>query len=455
MAVRQPKTKYKEEGDMKNKIWLFGLVVLLSLIPIAVLAQNEPPVADAGPDQSVYTGDSAVLQGTATDPDDNPIIYWHWVVVDAPTNSTWFLSGDANPVAYLTPNNPGDYVLAFVVGDAYAYSSPDYVTVHVADNLPPVAVATADKTSGPAPLTVCFDGSQSYDPEGGPLLYDWDFNDGSNAQVAALCHTFLNAGTYTVTFGVGDVRGAWDFEVLSIVANQITNHPPVSSPTVTPQSGSAPLAVQFTANASDPDGDALTYAWDFGDGATSTEENPAHTYEASGSFVAWLTVSDGADAVSVSLPISVSPGIDLNVTRAEIQFKGRQSTLASVEIQAELYASIPAPDDVVAIYLDGAEVFAAPFSDFVLVQEHGQDVPGVYKLKAKHLWVKIDFVDNWLSVDAGKVALPGYDPANGVNIEVMLGEDVAVDNIQPVDDKADRHYRHHRLSRGWDHCGGH
>ena len=48
-------------------------------------------------------------------------------------------------------------------------SVPDVITVTVADNLPPVAIATADKTDGPAPLTVQFDGSQSYDPEGKPL----------------------------------------------------------------------------------------------------------------------------------------------------------------------------------------------------------------------------------------------------------------------------------------------
>lgn len=53
---------------MKNKIWLFGLVVLLSLIPIAVLAQNQPPVADAGADQSIYTGDTAILSGSAVSP---------------------------------------------------------------------------------------------------------------------------------------------------------------------------------------------------------------------------------------------------------------------------------------------------------------------------------------------------------------------------------------------------
>ena len=44
--------------------------------------------------------------------------------------------------------------------------------------------------------------------------------------------------------------------------------------------------------AADPDGDALTYAWDFGDGGTSTAANPTHTYTANGKYTATLTVRD-------------------------------------------------------------------------------------------------------------------------------------------------------------------
>jgi PKD repeat protein len=179
--------------------------------------ENHPPVANAGPDGNVYTGDTLVLQGTATDPDGNPILYWHWVVVDAPANATWILSGDANPVANFTPNNFGDFIIAFVVGDAYFYSAPDYVTIHAADNLPPVALATADRTNITVGGTVCFDGSQSSDPEAGPLSYIWDFGDGSpSPRTNAVCHTFTYVGTYDVGLQVRDERGAYDFDFVSI-----------------------------------------------------------------------------------------------------------------------------------------------------------------------------------------------------------------------------------------------
>lgn len=72
---------------------------------------------------------------------------------------------------------------------------------------------------------------------------------------------------------------------------------PSARASATPTDGLAPLTVQFSsAGTSDPDGDALTYAWDFdADGTTdSTEANPAHVYRTNGEFVARLTVTDTA-----------------------------------------------------------------------------------------------------------------------------------------------------------------
>jgi cytochrome c len=64
--------------------------------------------------------------------------------------------------------------------------------------------------------------------------------------------------------------------------------------------------VAFTASATDADGDALTYAWDFGDGGTSAQQNPSHTYSASGTYSAKVTVSDGKGGTDVeTLSIAV------------------------------------------------------------------------------------------------------------------------------------------------------
>lgn len=72
---------------------------------------------------------------------------------------------------------------------------------------------------------------------------------------------------------------------------------PVAVASATPNSGDVPLEVAFSSSASsDPDGSIVDYAWDFGDGATSTDPNPNHTYTTGVPFVATLTVTDNAGA---------------------------------------------------------------------------------------------------------------------------------------------------------------
>lgn len=75
------------------------------------------------------------------------------------------------------------------------------------------------------------------------------------------------------------------------------NRAPVAVASAGATSGSVPLTVQFSgARSTDPDGDPLSYEWDFGDGsAPSKLADPMHTYMRAGTYVATLTVSDGRD----------------------------------------------------------------------------------------------------------------------------------------------------------------
>ncbi len=86
------------------------------------------------------------------------------------------------------------------------------------------------------------------------------------------------------------------------------NRPPVASITANPTSGPAPLTVHFSgSNSSDPDNDPLTYAWNFGDGQTSTAANPDHVYNTNAIYTATLTVTD-SHAASNAATAHISVG---------------------------------------------------------------------------------------------------------------------------------------------------
>jgi glucose/arabinose dehydrogenase len=86
------------------------------------------------------------------------------------------------------------------------------------------------------------------------------------------------------------------------------NRTPVAAGAASSSSGAVPLVVRFSARGSaDPDGDALAYRWDFGDGESAEGREVDHVYTRAGNFVARLTVSDPAGRRAVAL-VPVSPG---------------------------------------------------------------------------------------------------------------------------------------------------
>ena len=98
-------------------------------------------------------------------------------------------------------------VVAYNAGGYSPYSNIASIVAGVS-NQPPVAVASANPTSGTAPLTVNFSSTGSYDPDGTIASYSWNFGDGGNSTAANPSHTYTSAGTYTATLTVTDNAGA-------------------------------------------------------------------------------------------------------------------------------------------------------------------------------------------------------------------------------------------------------
>ena len=137
-------------------------------------------------------------------------------------------------------------------------------------NNPPIAIINKDKTYGASPLTIQFNGSQSYDPENGSLTYLWNFGDGTATSTAANpLHTY-NTGNntptqYTVTLTVKDNNNLTN-TVTTIVS--VNNTPPtITSLSIDDMDffanvGQTPLSVSAAVNDLEHSGSQLTYQWD-------------------------------------------------------------------------------------------------------------------------------------------------------------------------------------------------
>jgi hypothetical protein len=167
----------------------------------------------------------------------------------------------------------------------------------------PSATASASRLSGDAPLTISFTGAGE-SPCGGIVGYAWDFGDGATASEQDPAHTFLTPGTHAVTLTVTDEHG---HEATAALAIEVFGQP-VATASASPASGEAPLEVRFAGGGSSPNGDIVAWSWEFGDGGTSTERNPVHTYETEGTYEAGLVVTDAAGrSAQATVIVEVDP----------------------------------------------------------------------------------------------------------------------------------------------------
>ena len=165
----------------------------------------------------------------------------------------------------------------------------------------PVANFTFSPTSGSAPLTVNFDASSSYDPDGTIVSYSWNFGDGATGSGRLTSHTYTADGTFTIRLTVTDNDGKTGSATKSISIVKV-NDPPVAEFSFSPTTGIFPLNVTFDASSSwDPDGSIVQYSWDFGDGRTGSERVVSHTYTSWGTFSVRLTVRDNNNATAIKI----------------------------------------------------------------------------------------------------------------------------------------------------------
>jgi len=170
--------------------------------------------------------------------------------------------------------------LAIPVTAASESTQPGYITV----GLVPVAQFNAHyAVYSTVPTLVTFTDASTGST---PLIYQWDFGDGSTSTEQNPSHMYVQRGTYTVKLTVTNAYGSSTEikkDYLSI------GMAPRAAFIATPTSGSAPISVGFTDKST---GVITSWKWDFGDGTSSTEQNPYHTYRSQGIYTVILTVSN-------------------------------------------------------------------------------------------------------------------------------------------------------------------
>jgi PKD repeat protein len=150
---------------------------------------------------------------------------------------------------------------------------------------PPVADFSGNPLSGTAPLLVSFSDLST----NSPTSWAWNFGDGNTSTQQDPSHTYTAAGDYTVTLNVSNGDGADTAVKTNYISVSAAGTAPTAAFSGTPTSGTAPLDVSFSDASTDG---PTSWSWNFGDGNTSTQQNPSHTYTTAGSYTVSLTVSN-------------------------------------------------------------------------------------------------------------------------------------------------------------------
>jgi hypothetical protein len=283
---------------------------------VTVTTGNSPPVAKAGPNQTVPLGSTVVLNGSgSSDVNGDPLTY-SWTFIGKPTGSAATLMGantvsptfvaDFPAVSVAPPGTEGNmpYIVQLIVNDGVTNSAPSTVTITTIYTSP-VANAGPNQTVMPGSL-VQLNGSGSTDVDGIPLTYHWSIVSLPSGSSATLNNPNIVNPNFT-----GDLLGIYVVQL--IVNDGISNSAPATvtistGPIQAPMANAGPnqgvqqhAVVQLQGSGSDPQGLPLTFQWALvskpvGSVAvlsSTTAMSPTFTADLPGTYVAQLIVSSG------------------------------------------------------------------------------------------------------------------------------------------------------------------
>ncbi|MDG6243371.1 MAG: PKD domain-containing protein [Methanolobus sp.] len=271
-------------GETHSDVWNF----ITGSVPVVNFTSN-------------VTSGALPLAVNFTDLSTNAPNSWAWDFGDG-NNST-----DQNPIHVYASVGTYNVTLNATNTDGNGtIAKSSYITVAIA----PVAVFSSNVTSGAVPHSVNFiDVSAN-----GPTSWFWDFGDGNNSTDQNPIHIYTSVGSYNVSLNATNVAGSNVSTQTNYILAAIA---PVANFTASATSGTAPFAVTFTDLSTNS---PAVWAWDFGDGATSTDKIPTHTYTSAGTYTVSLNASNvgGSNVSTHAGYITVSSASSGSGTRASV-----------------------------------------------------------------------------------------------------------------------------------------
>lgn len=289
---------------MKTTPVVLGCLILVALVVLVAPVSADKPVASFI--SNVSTG-SIPLTVQFVDSSLNSPTSWTWLFGDGGTST-------AQSPAH-TYTTAGSYTITLIATNSAGsdtLTKNAFITATKAQSVPEVAFV-ANVTSGSIPFTVQFLDSSTNTP----TSWAWSFGDGGTATTQNPEHTYVTEGEYTVTLTATNSAGSNTLSQSKYInAKKVTDSPdPLFKSTV--NSGYAPLNVQFVdASSNSP----TSWVWSFGDGGTSTLQNPTHIYTAAGSYTVTLTAinSVGSNTISQTGYIIVEAAVPVSSFTANV-----------------------------------------------------------------------------------------------------------------------------------------
>ncbi len=225
----------------------------------------------------------------------------------APQNLTFGcnLSGAGGDVTYSWSSGTGD--VSVLATPTFSYINAGHYTLSVTvtsggqtatDSKEVVIFRGPTANFDDTPRTGCvpydFEAQSLSTPGDAPITaYHWFYNDGYSSTEESSTHTYQSSGVYPISLEITDANGCVDNKTSQQVLT-LSKNPTVSITAHDAQWCTAPHEVRFNSEISTSGGLGGTYttSWNFGDGATSSTENPNHTYSQTGTYDVSLTVAD-------------------------------------------------------------------------------------------------------------------------------------------------------------------